>query len=333
MYNLGKILISLPDDYYIIHIGKGELKYFQTERRLNIEEIVVYEDSLFDYDLFEDEYPKRNKIIKDQNEVCFIGLLSDFSLIGNVRFDFDGYSFHQQDSNPKKIIYRKKNFHICDWEGTNRGEISEHSNLLLFLLYAENRYHLPTEEKMLLEYSKARAYVEGLNLEKIIRSVEVKVTHIEWTRRGSDNVMFCESYIRSSYEFYVDEYLEELFPKIDIHLSSSEDGEVEFINSDYPEKALWPQIAAEKQNELREKALHIHNTQYNKDAHIVRKIYSKFRYQMFDFKDDEEYIQQMKAKAKYIWEEPNLKYVTQNIINSYGTFRRTIEEHNPFTLL
>ena len=88
------------------------------------------------------------------------------------------------------------------------------SNSLLFLTYAERRYPSPDEKEWLKAYTFARNKSEEMDIPKMIEEFKVECINYSWTRRGSDNVMFSNYYVRSHYDldYLHDKYLDKVFP-------------------------------------------------------------------------------------------------------------------------
>jgi hypothetical protein len=140
--------------------------------------------------------------------------------------------------------------------------------------------------------------------------------------------MFSSSSIVSSYNVF-DKYIEDLFPSVHIVLRSyDEKDEREYINPEYPDRTKWKEIAAQKEADLKVKALDVLMNIYNKDQHINHIIYEKISLMYRRYYSGEMEISKRKVLAETYWSEPQFQEVLKNIEYRPDRFMDVIYHHN-----
>jgi len=335
---LGIIVHVVPkSNIFIVDIGWGQLRYFYADRDCKIGDVILYEQDYYDS--------------VDSNEIKCIYRLDDCDYQGNIRFDVYRPSPSESD-----IVIARRDFFVY-WKADKSEKqvywgrmetFDKTSNSLLFLSYANPRYPLPDEKEFLKAYTDARIKVEELNIPKMIEELKVEVYNNDWTRRGSDNVMFCHKGLRYNYSYHYDylhdHYLDSIFPKYSENLYSSEDGECIYIHPKYENTIIYRKpngsiefrkakfdgididdYCANKTKELRKVALENYK-KYNKDEHINSLAYSHiYRSIIFKYNKENELILKMKGLAEVIWGFNHQELIGQ--INK-DNYRHIIEKSN-----
>lgn len=332
---LGIIVHVVPKtNIFIVDVGWGQLRYFFANKDYNIDDIILYEETW-----------------DDANEIEPVCRLVDCDYQGNIRFDV----YRPSPSESDVVIARRDLF--VYWKGyRDCGQIHRNgmqtfdkiSNCLLFLSYAEPRYPLPDEKDFLKAYSDARKKVEELDIPQMIEELKVEVYNNDWTRRGSDNVLFCHKGMRYNYSYHYDylhdHYLDSIFPKFSESLYSSKDDECEYIHPKYENtiinrkpdgsvefvKAKFDGVDIDvycenKTKELRQVALE-NFKKYNKDEHVNSLAYSHLYCSIiFNYNKENELILKMKGLAEIAW-----GFKHQEIIEKIDkdNYRHLIENSN-----
>lgn len=311
---LGIIVHIIPKtNIFIVDIGWGQLRYFCADKDYKIKDVILYEQDYYDS--------------VDSNEIKCICRLDDCDYQGNIRYDVYSPSPSESDvviARRDLFVYWNGYWDLSHKHRNGMQTFDKISNSLLFLSYAQPRYPLPNEKDWLKAYSDARKKVEELDIPKMIDELKVEVYNNDWTRRGSDNVLFCHKGMRYNYSFLYDylhdHYLDSIFPKYSEALYHSKDDECEYIHPKYENtiinrkhdgsieliKAKFDGVdideyCANKTKELRQVALDNYK-KYNKDEHINSLAYSHIYWSIiYNYKEENELILKMKGLAEVIW--------------------------------
>lgn len=325
MKSLGIIIYKNEKiNLYVIHVGLGQLRYFQTKKDINVEDIIVYTKD------YEDDC--------DDTFVEYYSRLAEYHYSGNLSMSGLPFGFHPVDNSHSKAFARRGFFSLFEKNEEDENEyreypISEASNALLFQLYAQNHYSATTEQERLQIYLEAKAKVEKLDLRKIINELKVEIINHTYMSRGSDIYENCWIRMCSNYgsDIWHDPYFETVFPSIDIKLYDyyERTGE-ETYNSDFPNKEDWPKIAKQKEIEMKALALEIYENQYSKDAHINYLTFHEIKEKEYAYREDEKHIFKMLGKAEVFWSEYHFKSTLEKLEDNPIDYKEIIKEHNSF---
>jgi hypothetical protein len=318
------IVVHVLENYglYIIHIGLGQLRYCKSNMDIKVGEIIVCIAS-------EDD---------SSDVLCleYLSKLSDYYHVGNINSGGHLNNLWQVESRPLKVIARRESFALweqcgTEWAQLNEYRITEASNALLFRLYAKNRYSKKTEEEILQIYLKAKEKVNSFDIREIINGLKVNIENNSFTSRGSDNYLTCWTTMSSwyGYEVFGDKYFEGMFPSIEIELYRySEKNEEETYNSDYPIRSEWPQIAKQKECEMKKLALDIYEKRYTKDAHINYLVCHKIEADESSYRADEKNIFNMIGKSEIYWDGYFFESTIKKLRDNPAQFIEIIMKHN-----
>lgn len=307
---------------YVIHVGLGQLRYFQTKKDINVEDIIVYTED------YEDDC--------DDTFVEYYSRLAEYHYSGNLSKSSLPFGFHPVDNSHSKAFARRGFFSLFEKNEEDENEyreypISEASNALLFRLYAQNHYSATTEQERLQIYLEAKAEVESLDLREIISEFKVEIVNHTYMSRGSDIYENCWTRMWSSYGLGVDydPYFKKIFPSIDIELYKYYDrtGE-ETYNPNFPNKEEWPDIAKRKEAEMKALALEIYEKQYSKEAHINFLTYHEITAKEHAYREDEKDISKMLGKAEIYWDGYYFKETLNQLEENPINYKEIIKEHN-----
>lgn len=329
----GLIRYKIPEsNIFVVEVGCGQLRYFTSCENYKDNDVILYEEeSFFDYierEKTESDSDSKDASLKaeafDTNKIKVICRFQDCEYLGNVRYDFARPVFK------KDIITIARRGNFVYWTVLQGEKYKDYdrvqyfdkiSNSLLFLRYAEAKFKFPKENDLLNAYIYAKKKVKELDIPKIIDELKVEVHHNDWTRRGSDNVLFCSSKIHYNYEYnysYLhDEYLDAIFPKYEVPLYSSKDDDIEYINPKYekmeiirmPDDSIKikkekfegmdiDEFCAQKTVEMRKIALKNYAS-YNLDEHINYIAYHHVDW--YSFREEEQLLLKQKGLADNIW--------------------------------
>lgn len=202
---------------------------------MEIDDLIIYDTELSYEKRFKISInPELSEIFKmEENEVRFVDKLSSFQLIDDKTGSSTISSFSADDTMPDKMIFRHRrqivyenqerycsNIWIKDKKYTLNLELNFASKYLLkrrCFNHEQTVCKRPDKSDLIRIYFNIKKKIDELDIPKIINSMSVKVSNVCVTHRGSDNYLSESTYMRSDY-LYMDEYLEKLFPAIDITL-------------------------------------------------------------------------------------------------------------------
>ena len=177
----------------------------------------------------------------------------------------------------------------------------------------------------------------------MIEEFKVECINYSWTRRGSDNVMFSNYYVRSHYDldYLHDKYLDKVFPEYSEHLYSSKDGECVYIHPKFENSEIIrnhdgsveitkekydgldiEDYCAIKTKELQQIALKNYES-YNKDEHVNYIAYHHINWHCIN--EENELFLKMKGLAEIIWGFNHHKLLDQITKENY---KELIENNN-----
>lgn len=318
MILLGKVIKKDSElNVYYIHIGNGCIKYFKSDKDIQINDTVIY--SYTGYQCLPD-----TKEIDTSNEVYFVDNLSSYTWIGELSDHYLYSDFCLDKNYPNKVLAFINYFVIWNKEDYHSDtEINVFGEYLLFTQYSFNTKNTIDKEYFASQLLKVKDYVEHLDILKRINDYKVEVKNHFITKRGSDNYVISWTNIESEdyyrYNSTGDDFIENLFPEVKIPLYKyNEKDESEVISKDYPNKKNWDKEALLIERKIKSDALEYYLSKYDSTEHIAYLLYkdisNKYR---------ADYIKQFKLltiikSATIVWSTTliNLNKCTLNKIDN-----------------
>ena len=344
-YQIGIVVQKILPNIYVINIGFSRLRFFKSDEELEIDDLIIYDTELSYEKRFKISInPELSEIFKmEENEVRLVDKLSSFQLIDDKTGSSTISSFSADDTMPDKMIFRHRrqivyenqerycsNIWIKDKKYTLNLELNFASKYLLkrrCFNHEQTVCKRPDKSDLIRIYFNIKKKIDELDIPKIINSMSVKVSNVCVTHRGSDNYLSESTYMRSDY-LYMDEYLEKLFPAIDITLYHyDERTEKKWFCDQYPDRTKW-QEANKLEEDFKQKSFSAYMKDYSKEDHILTLVFHELDSYYKSYENDVSEIVFANELVNICWNEKDFSLTLNSMIMHPDSYASIIREHN-----
>ena len=345
-YQIGIVVQKILPNIYVINIGFSRLRFFKSDEELEIGELIIYDTELSYEMRFKISInPELSKFYKmEENEVRLVDKLSSFQLIDDKTGFSASSSFSADDTMPDKMILRLRrqivnenqerycsNIWIKDKKYTLNLGLNFASKYLLKRRCFNHEQMVckrPDKSDLVRIYFNIKKKIDELDIPEIINSMSVKVSNVCFTHRGSDNYLSESTYMRSDY-LYLDEYLEKLFPAINITLYHYDErtGE-EWVCEQYPDRAKWKEEANRLEEDFKQKSFSAYIKDYSKENHILTLVFHELDSCYKSYEDDVSEIVFANELVNICWNKKDISLTLNSMIMHPDSYASIIREHN-----
>ena len=186
----------------------------------------------------------------------------------------------------------------------------------------------PDKSDLIRIYFNIKKKIDELDIPEIINSMSVKVSNVCFTHRGSDNYLSESTYMRSDY-LYMDEYLEKLFPAIDITLYHyDERTEKKWFCDQYPDRTKWQEEANKLEEDFKQKSFSAYMKDYSKEDHILTLVFHELDSYYKSYENDVSEIVFANELVNICWNEKDFSLTLNSMIMHPDSYASIIREHN-----